>query len=134
MTTEETSTNHAEATAPLRYHVDRIAALLAAAAGTVALVVGWLKISNTPYPAEQLPLILSAGIGGIFLLGLGATLWISSDLRDEWSKLDRIEGVLRDIAEDAASNKLHDASTASTNGGSRRGARASARVESGTTT
>jgi len=42
-------------------------------------------------PAEQLPYIISAGIGGMFLLGLGAMLWLSADLRDEWRKLDRIE-------------------------------------------
>jgi hypothetical protein len=27
----------------------------------------------------------------MFLLGLGAMLWLSADLRDEWRKLDRIE-------------------------------------------
>jgi hypothetical protein len=28
---------------------------------------------------------------GLFLLGLGALLWLSADLRDEWRKLDAID-------------------------------------------
>lgn len=74
---------------------DRIAAWACVALGAVVLLLGWVGISDKPLAAEQLPYILSGGLGGIFLLGLGATLWLSADLRDEWSKLDRIEEVLR---------------------------------------
>jgi hypothetical protein len=28
---------------------------------------------------------------GLFLLGLGALLWVSADMRDEWRKLDAID-------------------------------------------
>jgi hypothetical protein len=48
-------------------------------------------VSGTAYPADQLPYIISGGVGGIFLLGLGAMMWLSADLRDEWRKLDRID-------------------------------------------
>jgi hypothetical protein len=37
-----------------------------------------------------MPYIASGGLGGIFLLGLGSTLWLSADLRDEWRKLDEL--------------------------------------------
>jgi hypothetical protein len=57
----------------------------------VALIVGWLGISGTAYPAEQNPYIISGGLVGVFLLGLGAMLWLSADLRDEWRKLDAID-------------------------------------------
>jgi hypothetical protein len=67
------------------------------AAGAVALIVGWVGVSGSGYPAAQLPYIISGGVGGVFLLGLGAMLWISADLRDEWIKLDdvgeRLDGV-----------------------------------------
>lgn len=70
---------------------DRTAAWAAVAAGAILLIVGWFEVSDTGFPAEQIPYVISAGLGGIFLLGLGSTLWLSADLRDEWRKLDRIE-------------------------------------------
>ncbi|HEY2834067.1 MAG TPA: hypothetical protein VGJ14_16685 [Sporichthyaceae bacterium] len=58
------------------------------------LIGGCLGVNNSVLLAEQTRYITTGGIGGIFLLGLGATLWISADLRDEWRKLDRIERTL----------------------------------------
>jgi hypothetical protein len=79
---------------------DRVLALGLTITGAVFLISGWVGVSGTAVLAEQAPYIVSGAIGGIFLLGVGATLWISADLRDEWRKLDRIEkalaeGVLR---------------------------------------
>jgi hypothetical protein len=82
----------------LRVEWDRAVAVGCMVVGAVVLIVGWLDISRTPYPAEQLPYILSGGIGGVFLLGLGATCWLSADLRDEWSKLDSIDESLHELA------------------------------------
>jgi hypothetical protein len=79
----------------LQLQWDRTAAWVLVAAGAIALIVGWVGVSSTAYSAEQLPYIISGGIGGIFLLGVGATLWLSADLRDEWRKLDRIEEALQ---------------------------------------
>jgi hypothetical protein len=79
----------------LRLQWDRTLAWVLVAAGAIALIVGWIGVSGTAYSAEQLPYIISGGIGGIFLLGVGATLWLSADLRDEWRKLDRIEEALQ---------------------------------------
>src|SRR5947209_5962018 len=75
---------------------DRVAAIGLTSLGAIFLLIGWIGISGTAYLAEQAPYIISGGIGGVFLLGLGATLWISADLRDEWRKLDRIEQALGD--------------------------------------
>ena len=79
---------------------DRSAAIVSTGIGAIALILGWLGVRGTPVLAEQTRYIVSGGVGAIFLLGLGATLWISADLRDEWRKLDRLEeclgaGVLR---------------------------------------
>jgi hypothetical protein len=75
---------------------DRSAAIVFTGIGAIALVGGWLGVRGTPVLAEQTRYIVSGGVGAIFLLGLGATLWISADLRDEWRKLDRIEQSLGD--------------------------------------
>lgn len=74
---------------------DRVTAVTTAIAGGVVLIVGWFGVSGTEYPAEQLPYIISAGLGGLFLLGVSSVLWLSADLRDEWRKLDRLEQAIR---------------------------------------
>jgi hypothetical protein len=84
----------------VREQWDRCAAWLCVATGMVMLILGWVGVSDTPYTAKQIPYLASNGLGAIFLLGLAAMLWLSADLRDEWRKLDRIEGRLERI-EDA---------------------------------
>ena len=66
-------------------------ALSSVVAGAIALVLGWCGVADETLTAQQLPYLVSGGIGGLFLLGLGATLLLSADLRDDWRKLDRIE-------------------------------------------
>jgi hypothetical protein len=75
----------------LRANLDRAGAWLAIVVGAIALIVGWHGAAHTAYPAEQIPYLISGGIGGALLVAFGATLLISADLRDEWHKLDRIE-------------------------------------------
>jgi hypothetical protein len=83
----------------VRNQRDRVAAWLCIAVGAVALLVGWIGVSGTPFPAEQIPYIVTGGLFGLFMLGVGAMLWLSADLRDEWRKLDTIETLLRDGAD-----------------------------------
>lgn len=83
----------------LRAHWDRVGAWLLVVAGAVVLIVGWFGISRTAYPAEQIPYIISGGLVGVFLLGLGAMLWLSADLRDEWRALKAIDRRLRELEE-----------------------------------
>jgi hypothetical protein len=78
-----------------RIHWDRVVAVAAALAGAVALFLGWNGASQTAFPAEQLPYLLSGGLVGLFLFGAGATLWLSADLRDEWGELRGIREELR---------------------------------------
>jgi hypothetical protein len=74
-----------------RVQWDRVAAWVAIALGGLFLIVGWQRVADEALTARQIPYILSGGIGGLFLLGLGGILWLSADLRDEWRKLDAIE-------------------------------------------
>ena len=75
----------------VRAQWDRVAGATAMLTGGIAIVAGWIGVSRATVPAAQLPYIISGGIGGLFLLGLGATLWLSADLRDEWRHLDALE-------------------------------------------
>ena len=80
----------------VRLQWDRVVALGCVLAGVITLLLGWVGVSNTVFTARQLPYIAGCGLGGIFLLGLGAMLWLSADLRDEWRLLERIEKALLD--------------------------------------
>ncbi|MGH9034593.1 MAG: hypothetical protein ACRD0O_02430 [Acidimicrobiia bacterium] len=79
----------------LRAEWDRVAGYSLIALGALLLVLGYAGVSDSPYVAEGLSYIMSGGIGGLFMLGAGATLLISADLHDEWRKLDRVEEALR---------------------------------------
>jgi hypothetical protein len=79
----------------LRAEWDRVAGYTLIVLGAAALLFGYRGVSNSPYVAEELAFIISGGLGGMFLLGTGATLLISADLHDEWRKLDRIEAAIR---------------------------------------
>lgn len=108
----------------LRANWDRVAAVVLVLAGLTALSVGWLGISGTGLAAEQNPYLISGGLGGIALVGIGCTLWLSADLQDEWRRLDGLEDRL------AALEKAlrGDGAQAAANGAARRRpARAAAR-------
>jgi hypothetical protein len=79
----------------IRNQWDRAIGLAAVIAGAAALAGGWIGASGTVYPAQQIPFLMSGGLFGIFLLGVGCTAWISADLRDEWRKLDQLDETLR---------------------------------------
>jgi hypothetical protein len=74
----------------LRQLWDRALAWVAIGIGALALLLGWLGVSREVLPAGQIPFVISGGLGGLFMLGLGAVLWISADLRDEWRQLREI--------------------------------------------
>jgi hypothetical protein len=78
----------------LRGQWDRVIAVVLTIVGGLLLILGWFGVSGKGLTSEQMPYIVSGGLGGIFLMGVGAALWLSADLRDEWIKLDRIETVL----------------------------------------
>ena len=75
----------------IRNQWDRVSAWGCVAAGALALMLGYLGVSGTLDTGRQLPYVVSGGLVGLFFLGLGAMLWLSADLRDEWRKLDAID-------------------------------------------
>jgi hypothetical protein len=80
-----------------RYHWDRLSAAILAGLGLLTLLLGYVGVSGTVYPAEQLPYMISGGILGLFFLGSAGVLYISADMRDEWRKLDNIDVTLKEL-------------------------------------
>src|SRR5204862_3999533 len=70
---------------------DRVLGAVLMAGGGLALLFGWLGARDALLETQQIPYVISGGLWGIFLLGVGGTLWLSADTRDEWRKLDRLE-------------------------------------------
>ena len=81
-------------TAWLRLQWDRVAAGALVVGGLVAIAAGWVGATGTVYPAQQIPYVVSGGLAGMTLAALGAALWVSADLKDEWLALRRLEALL----------------------------------------
>lgn len=71
----------------VRTQWDRTGAVVATLLGLLVLLLGWLGTSDTKYVAQQIPYVMSGGLFAIMLLTVGAVLWLSADLRDEWREL-----------------------------------------------
>jgi hypothetical protein len=70
-----------------RVQWDRTGAVIAAVAGVIALIFGYLGTSDTEYIAEQIPYVISGGLVAVVLFTVAGVLWLSADLRDEWREL-----------------------------------------------
>lgn len=79
----------------VRNQWDRSTAVVAAVAGFITLLVGWIGASGTSKAGEQIPFVISGGLMGLFFLGIAATLWLSADMRDEWRKVNSCYEALR---------------------------------------
>ena len=86
----------------LKVQWDRVGSWVAIGIGAIVLLLGWIGISSTPHVAAQLPYIISGGLFGIFLLGIGGMLWVSADLRDEWRELHSIRAAVERVAGESA--------------------------------
>src|SRR3954451_7152837 len=73
----------------LRAEWDRAAAVALVVLGLIFVAIGYNGVANSPYVAEELAYLASGAVGGLFLLGCGATLWLSADLHDECLKMIR---------------------------------------------
>lgn len=101
----------------LRAEWDRAAAVVLVFLGIIFLAVGYNGVADSPYVAEELAYLASGAVGGLFLLGCGATLWLSADLHDEWRKLDRIEAAIRGEKAAAAPEGNQEHAEDESNGG-----------------
>ncbi|MGH8973915.1 MAG: hypothetical protein ACRD0C_12025 [Acidimicrobiia bacterium] len=81
-------------TSRLRAQGDWAAGVALMGLGAVLVVVGAVAVSGSRYVSDQLAYMVSGGLGGLLLLGAGATLVLTAGLGDEWRKLDRLENAL----------------------------------------
>jgi hypothetical protein len=87
----------------VRTNADRVVAVGLVLLGGVILVLGWIGVSGTGLAAEQIPYLVSGGIGGLLMVIVGCTTWVSADLQDEWRRLDAIEEHLASLARNGGS-------------------------------
>ena len=107
-----------------RVHWDRAGGTALIGLGGICIVLGWNRVGDVALTAQQIPYVISGGIGGLFLLGLGGMLWLSADLRDEWRKLDSIERRLPEpeaVLDDATDPFAPADAATRPNGSARRG-------------
>jgi hypothetical protein len=98
---------------------DRTLAVVLALGGLLACLLGWFGISRSVLATQQIPYLASGGFLGLCLIGLGATLWLSADLRDEWRVLDEIREELAggsDESGDSERTSSYEAGTLVENG------------------
>lgn len=96
----------------VRSQWDRVLAWFLVGVGALALVLGWVGVTSTPYTFKMIPYVVSGGLGGLFLLGVGAMLWLSADLRDEWRTLHvLLEGQAGGVERPDASGSAAEATT-----------------------
>jgi hypothetical protein len=89
----------------LRTNLDRAIAALLVFLGGVLLVLGWIGVSGHALAPEQIPYLISGGLGGVLLGAIGCTAWLSADLQDEWRRLDSLEDRLTELV--ATQQELH---------------------------
>jgi hypothetical protein len=75
----------------LRAQGDRLLGFTCLAVGGLVVLLAYWGLSDSTDPAQGMAYLSSGGIGGLFLVGLGATLVLSADLRDTWRKLRLLE-------------------------------------------
>lgn len=80
----------------LRTNWDRVLGCALIVVGAVLLIVGTVQVSHARLLADSLSYLMSAGLGGLGCVALGAALLISAGLHDEWQKIDVIEQALRE--------------------------------------
>ncbi len=66
------------------------------ASGVVIAGVGYLGVTHSRYDAERLSFIVSGGIGGLFLIGVGLTMVVLVDQVEEGHRLDQVEVEIRE--------------------------------------
>lgn len=71
--------------------------------GLVVIVLGWQGASNTPYPFEQTPYVISGGLLGLGFMVVGGFLyfgyWLTRMVQEQRAAADRLADALERIEE-----------------------------------
>lgn len=87
------------------------AAWILVAAGVIAIIVGWYGVSGQALVAKQLPYLISGGLLGVALVGIGAAMLSAERRRQDAGRIERLEEMVADLravllAEPEASSRL----------------------------
>jgi hypothetical protein len=63
--------------------------------GVTFIVVGLVRVADSLTLAETIAYIVSAGIGGVVMLGSGIVFLTSAQVRGQWATIDRVQAELR---------------------------------------
>jgi hypothetical protein len=66
-------------------------------AGGVAILFAWYQVRDLPEVFLQMPYLISGGVGGAALIGLGAALLITQDFRDDKQRLLALERKISEL-------------------------------------
>lgn len=72
-------------------------AAICCAGGLLAIILGWVGVSGTRDLADQLSYVVSGGVLGLFLLGLGVSILITDFVMELERSISRIEARLDGI-------------------------------------
>src|SRR5437660_89595 len=78
----------------------------------VVVGYGWWRISKESIVALQMPYLISGGIGGALMLGLGGPLLVAHDLRLDQRRLEVIEASLNELRDAFLAEPATGSSTA----------------------
>jgi hypothetical protein len=65
--------------------------------GVLLIFIGYLGVSRESLVAKQIPYLISGGIGGIALVGIGAVFLGTEDIRRDSGRLDRLEAMVNEL-------------------------------------
>ena len=68
-----------------------------AAAGAIALFVGWFGVSGESLTAKQLPYLVSAGLTGVALFILAGVFLATDDVRRQFARIAELERKVDDL-------------------------------------
>ena len=67
--------------------------------GALAILVGYFGLADRVLVAEQLPYLISGGVGGMALVVVGGVLLATQDVRRDAERLDQFEAAISELQE-----------------------------------
>ena len=68
-----------------------------AALGIIVIIVGWYGVSGEALVAKQLPYLISGGLGGVALVGIGAAMISAERRRQDTGRIERLEEMVGEL-------------------------------------
>ena len=68
-----------------------------AGVGIIVIIVGWYGVSGQALVAKQLPYLISGGLGGVALVGVGAAMISAERRRQDTGRIERLEEMVGEL-------------------------------------